>query len=69
MHLYLQRYSNVKVTWKKGAEQITVNLPSRDSYFDSPNYQLPKYIFHIDSQNDNSCFCFKLIIDIRTTTA
>ncbi|KAF6030318.1 hypothetical protein EB796_011368 [Bugula neritina] len=58
------------VTWQKGAEQITADLLSRDSYFDSLNYQqLPEHIFHIDSQNNDAPVCDDLINNIRTATA
>ncbi|KAF6029817.1 hypothetical protein EB796_011915 [Bugula neritina] len=70
MLVHLQRYPNIKVTWQKGAEQITADLLSRDSYFDSDNYQqLPEHIFHIDSQNNDAPVCDDLINNIRTATA
>jgi len=70
MLLHLKRYPNIKVTWRKDAEQITIELLSNDSYFDSTNYQqLPEHIFHIDFQNNDAPVCDDLINNIRATTA
>lgn len=55
MLLQLQRYPKVKVVWKKGTEQITADLLSRDSYFGKPTHHQPlEHLFAINvADNDN----------------
>lgn len=69
MLLHLQRYPNIKVTWRKGTEQLTADLLSRDSYFEQPDYQQPpEHLFAVTEGNPDPPLPDSLMEEVRSAT-
>lgn len=69
MLLQLQRYPSIKVTWRKGSQQVTADLLSRDAYFERPRYQQPPdHLFAISEEPLDCPFQDQLLSEIKEAT-